>query len=117
MTDNEDEQFLSRVRANLDAAEEQLDGATRTRLAAIRREAVQQGQGGSWREWLVPVGGLAAVATVAALSINLWMAPPPGEETAFPLEDMALLSDSEGPEFYENLEFYQWLENEEQQAG
>lgn len=118
MTDKQqDEAFLSRVRANLDAAEEQLDSVTKTRLSAIRREAIQQGRGWSWRQWLLPAGGLAAVATVAALSFNLWTTVPLDEVPASPMEDMALLSDSEGPEFYEELEFYQWLEHEEQQAG
>jgi hypothetical protein len=119
MTDDQhDNEFLTKVRANLDAAREQLDEHTRSRLTTLRHEALERGQvrRPPWTQWLLPAGGLAVAVTVAALSVNLWTAKPVMDE-ALPLEDMALLSDSEGPEFYEDLEFYQWLAEEEQNAG
>jgi hypothetical protein len=113
-----DNEFLDRVKANLDAAEEQLDEHTRSRLTSIRHEALERGQvrRPPWIQWLLPAGGLAVAVTVAALSVNLWTTKPVMEEP-LSLEDMALLSDSEGPEFYEDLDFYQWLAEEEQNAG
>ena len=101
--------FLQRAKRLLDEAEQGLDGATRTRLRAARREALAAGARPSRPAWLLPAGGLAVAATVAALSVVLWQAPPPELEPLTALEDIALLSDEADPAFYEELDFYAWL--------
>ncbi|MFV2055626.1 MAG: DUF3619 family protein [Thiohalomonadales bacterium] len=62
--------------------------------------------------WL-PVGGFAATATVVALSLSLWMVEPslPSVDS---FEDLAVLSANEDLELFDELEFYQWLEDEKQ---
>ncbi len=117
MSDSQDtDRFLHKVKSTLNNAVDELDGATQTRLHAARRAALSLKTPAKARAqrpaWLYPVGGLATAATVAVLSVSLWLAPPPGDNAMPPLEDLALLSDAEELEFYENLEFYLWLGNE-----
>lgn len=103
--------FLDSLKQGLDQAGQRLDGATATRLRAARREAIASLDRPRRAAWLLPAGGLAVAATVTAISVGLWQMQPPGEHVS-PLEDVALLSDPAGPEFYEELEFYMWLEEQ-----
>ncbi len=106
MSERQDD-FLRRTRLVLDEAEQGVDGATRTRLAAARREALAAA-GRRRPLWLLPAGGLAVAAAVAVLSVGLWRTPPlAGSLDA--LEDIALLSDEADPAFYADLEFYAWI--------
>ncbi len=101
--------FLQQTTATLDAAEQQIDAATQTRLRAARREAQNATTRSCRPAWLLPAsGGLAVAATVAALTVSLWQVPP-AEEQLDALQDIALLSDEADPEFYADLEFYAWL--------
>jgi hypothetical protein len=105
--------FLRQVTATLDKAVDELDGATQGRLRAARREALAARQ--SRPAWLVPLGGLATAATVAVLALSLWLLPARQQPTALPsVEDMVLLSDEAELEFYEDLDFYLWLDTEKQ---
>ena len=107
--------FLRQVKNSLDESVEQIEAATLTRLRAARRTAIEAGQASRQPAWLLPAGGLATVAVVTALAVNLLISTP--ESAAMPgLEDMALMADSEELEFYEELDFYIWLDNE-QNAG
>jgi hypothetical protein len=111
----DNDHFLQQVTSALDKAEHGLDDTTLRELRKRRREAVEISK--KRPAWLLPVAGLAMVATVAAFSVSLWLAAPqPSLETLPAVEDMALLGDAESLEFYEDLDFYLWLD-EEQGAG
>lgn len=106
--------FLHKLSNSLDQSVEEMDVSTQARLRAARREAVAASEIQSRPAWLMPVGGLATAAAVAVLTMSLWMVTPDESMDAQlpPLEDLALLSDSEGLEFYEDLDFYLWLDDE-----
>ena len=108
------ERFLRQLNDRLDQSVEDMDVSTQARLRAARQEAVAASEVHSHPAWLLPVGSLAAAATVAVLTVSLWLVPP--DETVDnplpPLEDFALLSDNEGLEFYQDLDFYLWLDDE-----
>jgi hypothetical protein len=108
------ERFLRQLNERLDHSVEALDVSTQARLRAARREALAASGVRSLSAWLMPMGSLAAVATVAVLTVSLWLLPPEKgmDDQLPPLEDFALLSDSEGLEFYEDLDFYLWLDDE-----
>jgi hypothetical protein len=109
------DQFLQQVTSTLEQSANELDDATLRELRRRRHEALAASE--KRVTWLLPVGGLAMAATVAAFSVSLWMAAPqPGVETLPAAEDMALLGDAEALEFYEDLDFYLWLD-EENEAG
>ena len=60
----------------------------------------------------MPAGALASVvATVLALALTV---SEPENGLARQVEDLDLLSAGEELELYENLEFYQWLDEREQ---
>ncbi len=107
------DQFLRQVKTTLDQSVDALDDDTLRALRKARHEAVAAASGRR-SAWLMPVGGLAMAATVAAFSVSLWMADPqPGTNAQLPpLEDLALLGDAESLEFYEDLDFYLWLDDE-----
>jgi hypothetical protein len=108
----DNDQFRQQVTSALDQAEHELDDSTLRELRKRRREVVEVSN--KRPAWLLPVGGLAMAATVAAFSVSLWMAAPqPSLETLPSVEDMALLGDAESLEFYEDLDFYLWLDDEQ----
>jgi hypothetical protein len=108
------ERFLRQLNERLDHSVEALDASTQARLRAARREALAASGVRSLPAWLMPMGSLAAAATVAVLTVSLWLLPPEKgmDDQLPPLEDFALLSDSEGLEFYQDLDFYLWLDDE-----
>ncbi len=117
---NEAEDRLLKIsKTTLDRAAGELDNATLRDLRRVRREALLASQpvaSGAAPTWLLPMGGLATTATVAVLTVSLWLTPVEnGPAVQFPpLEDLALLGDAESLEFYENLDFYLWLDDEKE---
>ncbi|VAX01911.1 hypothetical protein MNBD_GAMMA20-179 [hydrothermal vent metagenome] len=107
MNDRQDD-FLRQTKITLDEAEQRIDGATQTRLGAVRREALAAAGRSHRPIWLLPAGGLAVAATVAILTVSLWQVSPSVDSLAA-LEDIALLSGEADPEFYADLEFYAWI--------
>ena len=120
-----DAQLIERIRLRLDESVSELDAATLSRLEQARRHALSAGaqsQRQRWRtrgltgrpagDWLVPAGALASVvATVFALAV---MVAEPENGLTRQVEDLDLLTAGEELELYENLEFYQWLEERDQ---
>ena len=120
-----DAQLIERVRRRLDEDVDRLDSAALSRLEQARRlalAALAQPQRPWWRrawlagrpagDWLVPTGAFASVlATVVALTL---MVVEPGNGLAREADDLELLTAGEELELYENLEFYQWLQDREQ---
>lgn len=107
------DELLDRISSALDAAADDVDAATRTRLRAIRREALASADSPQKAAWWVPLGSLATVATLAVMTVTLLGTVPDENDFMPPLEDIALLSDKEELEFYEELDFYLWLDSEQ----
>ena len=120
-----DAQLIEAIRHRLDEQADGLDSATLLRLAQARRLALAAAVEPQrrWRrmmrpsrrpvgDWLVPAGAFASVlATAVALTL---MVAEPGNESARVMDDVELLTAGEELELYENLEFYQWLQDREQ---
>jgi hypothetical protein len=106
--------FLRQVRKDLDQSCAALDGQTLSRLNRIRHTALERKTARHRSPLLLPFGGLVT-ASVLVFAVMLNDTPPEPTEgvpaAAEQLEDMDLLSASEGLDFYEELEFYQWLAN------
>ena len=110
-----DERLFQQVNAALDESVNELDADTLRELRLRRSQAIEASR--KRPAWLLPAGGLAMAATVAAFSVSVWMASPqPNAEPMPAIEDMALLGDEESLEFYEDLDFYLWLDEEQQEA-
>ena len=120
-----DAQLIEAVRNRLDEQVDGLDSTTLLRLAQARRLALAAAVEARprWRrtmrlssrpagDWLVPAGAFASVlATAVALTL---MVAEPGNGSAREMDDVELLTAGEELELYENLEFYQWLQDREQ---
>ncbi len=120
MNEPEDtDRLLKMSKATLDQAVDGLDDATLRDLRRVRREALLADKPAVSEKrpaWLLPVSGLATAAAVAILTVSLWLTPPENDPVAQfpPLEDLALLGDVESLEFYEDLDFYLWLDDEKE---
>ncbi len=120
-----DAQLIEAIRHRLDEQADGLDSATLLRLAQARRLALAAAvePRRRWRrmmrpsrrpvgDWLVPAGAFASVlATAVALTL---MVAEPGNGSAREMDDVELLTAGEELELFENLEFYQWLQDREQ---
>ena len=109
--------FVANVKKALDLDTKNLDPVTQDKLARARRKALRSGErkGFDIREWFtVPVMGWAT-ACVFALGLVYFMQPTNG--TLPPLEDIDLLVAEDNLEFYDRLEFYAWLAEENGDAA
>lgn len=112
----DEKDFLEFARQRLNQGTDNLDPDTRQKLIAMRNRALNIHESKRWfPEWApLPVMGLLT----AILFIILVYAKPvtiPKLDTG--LEDLEILASVDQLELYENLEFYDWLANENNEAG
>ena len=119
-----DEEFLSEVKQQLQKSSDELDELTLAKLGAARRRAVEAasrsavfrlgnvlslGRGGMA---ILMLAGVLLIASVVLLKT----AYPPVQQQLQPitlLEDMELLGAAEELEFYQELDFYLWVADEQ----
>lgn len=86
-----EEQFLHKVRAELDASEQSLDAATLSRLNQARHKALALRTKRSWTIWLP--AAVTASLVAALFGGNLWLQQPNlNDDQQFAFEDIELLS-------------------------
>jgi len=110
MTDKQD--FKTFARDHLNDSLDDIDGITRTRLSAIRSEAVSSRP--PKNNWFM----LASLTTATAALMLIWVVPQQQSKhdfdttmTNIALEDINILASDIDVELLEDVEFYQWLEN------
>ena len=109
--DNADESaFVERAKQHFDESVANLDGETRSRLNRGRQAALAEiaSGGRAWIEW-APAAGVAAAAVVAVV---LWTGSPPRDELipSSASTDIEILLTEDSFEMLEDLEFYSWIE-------
>lgn len=97
--------FVTAVKRELDRSTETLDGLTLARLRGARQRALDAQP--PPRRWLL-AGGLATAALSAALVAVLLFMPALAPPLPDP-EQFDLLSENDGLDLYDDLEFYRWL--------
>ena len=120
-----EEAFLKKAREALQASTAALPVEVLARLRESRRLAVEAAShpGPAWRRhgW-VPAGALAMVF-VAVLGGVLWLnggqqpAAPGSNFAAGANEDMPIVLNNDGLDMYADMDFYQWMETEDQPAA
>ncbi len=110
---DKDQDLQDRAKFLLERKTESLDHKTTSRLAEIRRRALQSEKPSV--SWLRPISGLAAACSILVVFYFL-MNRTVEKEMSADLMDIDLLSASESIEFYDELEFYGWLAEEEANA-
>ena len=61
--------------------------------------------------WLPPLGGFATAGVVLAVAGLLWFSAPNPNLLQANVSDIELLTAHENPEFFADLDFYDWLED------
>ena len=107
------DQMTTKIREALTAATEQLDADTRRRLTQARYaalDALPTHRGLHWRQSL---RAIAATIALAVLAATLWQMQPTSTPPPEQLADLDLLVTPDSPDFFGDLEFYQWLAEED----
>lgn len=118
--------WTAQARQALDESAQNLDAATLSRLNRARQRALEKAHPGA-RTWFLPAGlaGACAVLLVVAL---VWQRPTrvpsagpdpfiagpgtPAGGNGFSANDLELVSSDDGIEFYQDLDFYAWLDSQ-----
>jgi hypothetical protein len=111
---DKEKRFAANVKKALDLDAENLDTGTQSKLNQIRQKALDTGErkGFDIRQWFtLPVAGWAATACLIVLGLTLYFQEPINGTTPL-LEDIELLAAEDNLEFYDGLEFYAWLAEE-----
>ena len=102
--------FADKAKRRFDESVEGLDGETRSRLNRSRHAALAELERGrpARVRWL-PAAGVAAAAVAA---LFLWTGSPQVEDLASPAitSDIEILLTEDSLEMLEDLEFYSWIE-------
>ena len=109
MNASDPQSWLADVRARLDESTQSLDAATLSRLNQARHAALAARSRGR-RAWWLPAAGLAASCALV-LAVVAWYPP------AHPAVADADIAADDGIDFYQDLEFYAWLDAQEQESG
>jgi hypothetical protein len=110
MTKHNEEELKSNIRQSLDDSVDAIDAETLSKIRQIRAQAIDKA---GTRNVLLPkllVGGLAT-ACVMVLAIILLFNSPTSMQVV-PADDLELISSSDSLELFEDLEFYEWLEED-----
>lgn len=111
---DEEKAFLETINKQLDQRVEEIDDPTKDALRRIRRSAIAQATDRStsrW-QWLQPVPIMATISLVLVISLSLRLTMTSSMHPTPALEDIPLLTASDDIEFYNDLEFYRWIEAE-----
>ena len=121
-----DAEWLKTIQETLDDGIP-LDDDVRQRLQLARREALRVAAGMQARRsrvthWLVPAGGFAIVALAVVMGLVIGVGPAHNplrldQSSIASSEDLPMLTSPESLELYEELDFYQWLEEEQDRVG
>ena len=113
MTHNEDE-MNTNIRQALDESADALDANTLSKIRQIRAQAVEKAAGKSFN-WFGVMSGALATTCVIVFAVMVLIKTPTTMQSV-PVDDLELISSSDSLELYEDLEFYEWLEEHELQG-
>ena len=108
--DDQDKKFIDAVTKDIKKSVDDIDATTQSRLAQIREQALTGQAKHSVQQWQLLTGALAT-ACIVMLAIILLIKPE--MDTAYTEQDVEIFSATDGLDFYEDLEFYVWLDEYE----
>ena len=114
--DRDEDAFAENAKARFDESVARIDGATQSRLTQARHKALAElaAPRPAWVQW-APAAG---VATAAVVAVVVWSGGPGIDELAAPdaVADMEILLTEDSLEMLEDLEFYSWIDLDEEQS-
>ena len=109
--DEKDQAFLDNARQLLDHSVDTIDEETSSRLRQLRYQALDNKP--KKLSWFTPYSAFAATAAVLVLTVTVWLTQTTNINDELVLEDIPLLTAGEELDFYQDLEFYNWLDDEQ----
>jgi hypothetical protein len=109
--------WTEQARHALDESAQNLDASTLSRLNRARQGALAQGR--PLRPWYLPAGLASACAVLVAVAIawhtptNSIMPTAAGANAGSFDSDLDMMTSDDGIEFYQDLDFYAWLDAQE----
>ena len=112
-------EWTGQARQVLDESAQNLDAATLSRLNRARQRALGQAGARKLQPWFLPAGLASACAVLIAVAV-VWHTPAHLASPAMAdanvgtfASDLDMMSSDDGIEFYEDLDFYAWLDAQE----
>jgi hypothetical protein len=110
-----DDAFVERVRGLLDESEAHTDERIRMRLRSARLKALEAAEERQpwytrFPRWVT--AGSIATAMVIILAVSLWVGKGPAVMPQDQVENLDLMTQKEQLELYKDLDFYRWLETD-----
>jgi hypothetical protein len=112
----DDKAFTDKLSQVLDEQVEQLDKDTLSRLRQARLRAVESTERGSFFQYWKPVT-VFAMSMILTVSLIMWPQQSDVNDLSSVTDDLDLLVAEDNLQFYDELEFYQWLLVDETEAG
>ena len=114
---HDDDRYAGLIADRLHAADEALDEDLTQRLAEARRTALRQmpaAGGRKPRQWFVPAMAMASVMALV-IGVAVWRSAP--LVPAAGVDVLDIVASTDGLDLYEEIEFYQWLAEQQARAG
>lgn len=114
--DETNDSLTQKITQSLNQQVEALDAATLLRIQQARIHALEQTKRTQTftQPKMMWAGGLVTFTTLSIILILMWPKPQELAPILTPdITDIALLIDDESIDFYEDLDFYIWLEQKE----
>ena len=112
-----EEEFLDKLKESLDQRIDTLDGETLSRLNRARHAALQQQHlpAHSVNKWAwLPASGIAAAILVS--SVFMFRSEHIPDINGNDIDEIEIIASTDNIDFYEQLDFYMWLLEEESDA-
>lgn len=114
MTKHNKDELESNIRESLDESADALDANTLSKIHQIRAQAVEKAKTRQVNWLFSPqglfVGSLATACVMVFAVMLLLKSPAPMQHV--PVDDIELISSSDNLKLFEELEFYEWLEED-----
>jgi len=110
MTKHKEDELTTNIRLALDESVDSLDANTLSKIRQIRSRAVEKAEA-RHVNWPGIISGALATACVMVFTVMILLQSPTTLQPV-PIDDLELLSSSEDLELFEDLEFYEWLEED-----
>jgi hypothetical protein len=104
--------FVEEVKKTLHEKGEKLDPEILIKLSAMQGRVIEDRGSrftGLWRLIRLPVMALLSAGLIVMLTLVFFRGPVTLRNSFAGLDDLDLLTSSEGPDFYADLDFYDWL--------
>jgi len=108
--EKKDQQLVNAIKSALDDSVTSIDANTVSRLTQIRNRALERAEKKTNLWFVLPAGAIATACLALIVYSFVWNKEFDQPMTA---DDIELITSSDSLDLYEDLEFYEWLDDYE----